>query len=123
MIKILTVDNFFLVFQTACFLTSILLIFSNSVQFYLVILRFAFMAASVIIKILREIKNKNVKLLLKNQISFYLAYLLVAFEIIFLYQSMVQIYTTTLITWSILVIIIEGISFSLLMHEKTANLF
>ena len=81
------------------------------------------MAASVIIKILREIKNKNVKLLLKNQISFYLAYLLVAFEIIFLYQSMVQIYTTTLITWSILVIIIESISFSLLMHEKTANLF
>lgn len=72
-------------------------------------------------KTIREIKKKNSKLLIKNQLAFYIAYLLVAMEILFLYKGMLQIFDKTTIVWTLLVIIVENINYSLLMHKKTAN--
>ncbi len=112
----LITEKVVLTIQILCYLTGIMLVFANPVYFFEIIMRFCFMLLALILKIAREIKNQNTIQLFKNQLNFCIAYILVALEIVFLYNVMEQVFDTSLIAWSLMIIIVQNMNYSLLMH-------
>jgi len=77
-----------MVIQIIAYLSSIVLEFIIINPFTInIIIQLCLISCSLVIKIIRELRNKNLKIIFKAQLSFIVAYMFVAAELTFLYQS------------------------------------
>ncbi len=119
-IKFMVLDKLLLFFQIVLYFTSIGLSFIKLPSVGLLIAQIVIIACSIIIKILRQIKNKQIKSLLISQLNYYIGYFLLGIQAVFFYElSFKQLSDNLLLT----IIIISNVNYSFFVHYEVLNLF
>lgn len=119
-----TIDKILLTLQLLAFSVGVILNFPLNIDdnTSLLVMSILFIV-SCLIKIVREIRNKNVKNLLKAQISYLLIYLLTVFLVIFGYQAYTNAQLgTEYIVLSILNIASNNICYSMVIYPELQSL-
>lgn len=119
-----TIDKILLTLQLLAFSVGVILNFPQNIDdnTSLLVMSILFIV-SCLIKIVREIRNKNVKNLLKAQISYLLIYLLTVFLVIFGYQAYTNAQLgTEYIVLSILNIASNNICYSMVIYPELQSL-
>lgn len=119
-----TIDKILLTLQLLAFSVGIILNFPQNIDdnTSLLVMSILFIV-SFLIKIVREIRNKNVKSLLKAQISYLLIYLLTVFLLVFGYQAYTNAQLgTEYIVLSILNIASNNICYSMVIYPELQSL-
>lgn len=119
-----TIDKILLTLQLLAFSVGVILNFPQNIDdnTSLLVMSILFIV-SCLIKIVREIRNKNVKNLLKAQISYLLIYLLTVFLLVFGYQAYTNAQLgTEYIVLSILNIASNNICYSMVIYPELQSL-
>lgn len=108
--------------QTLCYVTSVGLSFANTPTFAIVYSQLTLLTLTFVIKLFRIIHQKKFRKLMRVQLSFYVNYIYLGFQIFFLIKGFGSFVTTKAIAIEAYGFIIQILMYSLLVDEVLCSL-
>lgn len=108
--------------QTLCYVTSVGLFFPNTTTLAMVCSQLVLLSLSFVIKLFRIIHQKKFRKLMRVQLSFYVNYIYLGFQIFFLIRGFGSFASTTSIALGTYRQIIQIMMYSLLLDEVLCSL-